>query len=245
MTTIKKPEAPPAKKTWWRRPWVLPLGLLVTVFLVYSLPPYLGLDAAQSRVPAPAGASWYYPVLVAHIGFASIAMVTCALQIWPWLRQRYPAVHRRTGRVYVFAGAIPASIAGFFVALGAAFGPIGAVSTVLLSLLWFGFTVQGYRMARARRFGDHRRWMIRSFALCMSIISNRIWGIVWFLVFTPQLETTFGGSEPAMVQAIAGITTWTGWVLPLLLAEWWLERGRGRRRAPAPGPADRAPASTT
>ncbi|KDN21462.1 DUF2306 domain-containing protein [Amycolatopsis rifamycinica] len=211
------------------KPWVLPLGLLVTAFLAFSLPPYLGLDSARSRIPAPTG--WYYPVLVTHIGFATIAMVTCALQIWPWLRREHPAVHRRTGRVYVFAGAIPASIAGFVIALAAPFGPVGAVSNVLLATLWFGCTVQGYRLARARRFGEHRRWMARSFALCMSIISNRIWGVLWAAVLTPQLDTTFGGSELALGQAIAGITTWTGWVLPLLAAEWWL--GRGRRRAVA------------
>ena len=222
-TEVRRP------KPWVRRPWVLPLGLLVTAFLVFSLPPYLGLDPAQSRIPAPTG--WYYPALVTHIGIATVAMVTCALQIWPWLRQKYPAVHRRTGRVYVFAGAIPASIAGFTIALAAPFGPVAAVSNVLLATLWFGCTVQGYRMARARRFGEHRRWMIRSFALCMSIIGNRIWGVVWTMVLTPQLDTTFGGSELALGQAIAGITTWTGWVLPLLAAEWWL--GRGRRRAAA------------
>jgi uncharacterized membrane protein len=237
MTTTDKPVSPSGTRratAWWRRPWVFPLGLIVTVFLVYSLPPYLGLDPAESRIPPPEGVGWYYPVLVAHIGLATIAMVTCSLQIWPWLRQKYPAAHRRTGRVYVFAGAIPASIAGFAIAIVSPFGPVGSVSSVLLAMLWFGCTVQGYRMARARRFGDHRRWMIRSFVLCMSIISNRIWGVLWATVLAPQLDTTFGGSELAMGQAIAGLTTWTGWVIPFRIAQWWLERGRGRRRATAP-----------
>ncbi|WP_206790595.1 DUF2306 domain-containing protein [Amycolatopsis sp. MtRt-6] len=234
MTTIERPAAEVRRtKTWWRRPWVFPLGLLVAAFLAFSLPPYLGLDPARSRIPAPEGVGWYYPVLVTHVGFASVAMVACALQIWPWLRQKHPAVHRRTGRVYVFAGVLPASIAGFAIALASPFGPVNSVSGVLLALLWFGCTAQGYRMARARRFGDHRRWMVRSFALCMSIISNRIWGAVSTIALEPQLNTTFGGSEVALGQAIAGISAWTGWVLPLLLAEWWLERGRGRRRAPA------------
>jgi len=235
MTTTENPATIGTARRgtpWWRRPWVFPLGLIVTVFLVYSLPPYLGLDPAESRIPAPTG--WYYPVLVTHIGFATIAMVTCALQIWPWLRQKHPVVHRRTGRVYVFGGALPASIAGFTIALAAPFGPVGAVSNVLLATLWFGCTVQGFRTARARRFADHRRWMVRSFALCMSIISNRVWAIVWASALPGQLDTTFGGSELAMGQAIAGLTTWTGWVLPLLAAEWWLGRSRGRRRAPSP-----------
>jgi hypothetical protein len=237
MTTTEQPATTGGTRRtppWWRRPWVFPLGLLVTAFLVYSLPPYLGLDATRSRIPAPAGAAWYYPVLVAHIGFATIAMVTCALQIWPWLRQAHPVAHRRTGRVYVFAGAVPASIAGLAIALAAPFGPIGAVSSAMLAVLWFGCTAQGYRMARARRFGDHRRWMIRSFALCLSIIGNRFWGALWATVFADRLDTVFGGSELAMAQAIAGLTAWTGWVVPLLAAEWWLTRSRGRRREPAP-----------
>ena len=227
MTTARKTAL-------WRRPWTLPLGILVTAFLVFSLPPYLGLDVTKSRIPPPAGVAWYYPMLVAHIGFASIAMVTCTLQIWPWLRQHHPVAHRRIGRVYVFGGVLPASIAGFCIALAAPFGPVGAVSNTILATLWLFCTITGFRMARARRFGDHRRWMIRSFALCMSIISNRIWIVVWTLVFDSQLDTTFGGSELAMGQAISGLSTWLGWTVPLLLAQAWLDRGRRRNHVPSP-----------
>ncbi|MFD9962175.1 DUF2306 domain-containing protein [Amycolatopsis sp. NPDC058986] len=222
-------------KPWWKRPWVAPLGFVVAVFLVYSLPPYLGLDVAESRVPPPPGVGWYYPMLVTHIGFASIAMVTCALQIWPWLRQRHPVAHRRIGRVYVFGGVLPAGVAAVIIASAMPVGPVAAVSNTIFALLWLFFTVKGYRAARARRFGDHRRWMIRSFALTMSIITNRLWAPIWGMVLAPQLETTFGGSEAALGFTIAGITTWIGWTLPLLIAEFWLtERGKGRKRVRTP-----------
>jgi hypothetical protein len=71
--------------------------------------------------------------------------------------------------------------------------------------------------------------MIRSFALTMSIITNRVWVIVWIIVLSPLLDTTFGGSEQAFTQTVAGLTTWTGWVVPLLISQWWLERPAGRR----------------
>lgn len=175
----------------WRRPWVVPLGFVAVVFLVFSLPPYLGLDAAQSRVPPPPGNGWYYPALVAHIGFASIAMLCCVMQVWPWFRQRHPAAHRRIGRCYVLAGVLPAGLSGLAIAVVSPFGPVAAVSNVLLAVLWLTFTGNGFRAARASRFGEHRRWMIRSFALTMSIITNRIWGVVWGIALAPQLETTF------------------------------------------------------
>ncbi|GLW12367.1 hypothetical protein Misp01_74950 [Microtetraspora sp. NBRC 13810] len=58
----------------------------------------------------------------------------------------------------------------------------------MLALLWLGSTAAGYRMARRRRFAEHRRWMLRSFALTFSIITNRIWGMIVVLTLGPSLE---------------------------------------------------------
>jgi hypothetical protein len=98
------------------------------------------------------------------------------------------------------------------------------VSNVLLALLWLSVTLTGFRMIRQHRLVEHRRWMIRSFALTMSVITNRVWTVIWVLVLIPQPDTTFGGNETMMIQTIAGLSGWMGWVIPLLLAEWWLER---------------------
>ena len=53
-------------------------------------------------------------------------------------------------------------------------------------------------MARKRRYGDHRKWMSRSFALAMSIVLSRIINVVATIALTPQVDTTFGGSEELM-----------------------------------------------
>ena len=53
------------------------------------------------RPPAGAravGLGPHYPLLVVHVVCSSIAIVTCVVQIWPWLRGRFPASHRRIGR---------------------------------------------------------------------------------------------------------------------------------------------------
>jgi len=217
-------EAALAGRRWWRRPWVAPLALVVVVFLAFSIPPYLTLDPAQSRVPQPQGFPAHYRLLVAHVLFGSIAMVTCGFQIWPWFRRRHPAAHRIMGRVYVFGGVLPGGLLGLAIGAVSPFGPVIRVSNVLLALLWLGFTIAGVRMARQRRLVEHRRWMIRSFALTMSIITNRFWAVIATVSLLPQLPTTFGGNETLMVQAIAGLSGWLGWVTTLLAAEWWLER---------------------
>jgi hypothetical protein len=202
------------------------LFLLVMAFLAFAVPPYLSFDPAQSRIPPPPGNRAYYPLLVAHVLFASVAMTAGCLQIWPWLRRRHPEAHRRVGRAYVFGGVLPAGLTGLAIGVMGPFGPVLRASNVLLALLWLTSTAVGFRMALRGRQADHRRWMTRSVTLTLSIITNRVWAVVFTLALAPHLPTMFGGSEAALVQAIAGLSGWLGWVVPLVAVEWWLvERG--------------------
>jgi len=209
------------------------LLLLVVAFVAFALPPYLTFDPARSRVPVAGAMRGYYPLLVAHVVFGSIALLAGCLQIWPWLRERFPDVHRRTGRVYVFAGVVPAGAIGLVLGALTPFGPVIRASNVVLAVVWLVVTITGYRAGRQYRLADHRRWMIRSVVLTLSIITNRIWAVVWVIVLVPQLQTTFGGNEALMIQTIAGLSGWLGWVLPLLVTEWCLDA----RRAPTPAVA--------
>ncbi len=202
-----------------------PLAFVVLAFVAFSLPPYLTGDRATARVQSDWGP--HHPLLVLHVVFASVAILTCVPQVWPWFRGRFPVWHRRVGSVHVWAGVLPAGVSGWVIGYMTPFGPVAWSSNVLLATLWLLFTWLGWRAARRREFRDHRKWMIRSFALTVSIISNRIWGVVAFLVLD--------GRIPAedMQNTIAGISTWVGWVVPLLIAQWWLERKPRRRTAPA------------
>jgi hypothetical protein len=217
-------------RRWWRRPWIGPLAVIAIAFVAYAVPPYLTLDPSQSRIPPPEGFAAYYPLLVAHVLFGSVALLTCCVQIWPWFRRRYPKAHRVIGRVYIFGGVIPAGVIGLAIGAVSPFGPVIRASNVLLAIVWLICTITGFRMARQRRLVEHRRWMIRSFVLTLSIITNRIWAVIAVITLMPQLPTTFGGNEALMVQSIAGLAGWLGWTIPLLLAEWWLERGSATHR---------------
>ncbi|OBB28612.1 hypothetical protein A5792_22070 [Mycolicibacterium peregrinum] len=198
------------------------LAVIVVVFLAYSLPPYL---TGGTRVQSTFGL--HYPLLVAHVLFASVAMVCAVAQIWPGLRRRHPVLHRRTGRVYV-AMAIPAAFCAMVIGAATPFGPLLAASNVMLAVLWLWFTVDGFVAARERRFAAHRRQMLRSATLALSIITNRIWGPLLYLSFEPFRDSFFGGSEEKYLWAVAGVGGWLGWTIPLLLLQAWL------RRQPAP-----------
>ncbi|WP_037078603.1 DUF2306 domain-containing protein [Pseudonocardia spinosispora] len=218
---------------WWRRPWIAPLLVLVVLFLVVSLPRYLTLDPAQSLVPPRPGYPPHYALLVGHIFFGSVALLTCCLQVWPWLRRHFPLLHRLAGRAYFFLGVFPAAVLVLGVAPVSSSGFVSSIGNTLLAVLWLYTSVRGYRTARRRRYAEHRRWMIRSFALTTSIVANRVWLFACLAVAETQLDTTYGGNETAMIQAAAGASVWLSWVVNILVAEWWLERTRVSAR-PAP-----------
>jgi uncharacterized membrane protein len=201
------------------RKWPAPaLAVIVVAFLGFSLPPYF---TGGTRVPATF--ALHYPLLVGHVMFACVAMVAAVAQIWPRLRARHPVLHRRVGRVYVYT-AIPAALCAMVIGAATPFGPFLAVSNVFLASLWLWFTINGYLAARQRRFGDHRRHMVLSATLALSIITNRIWGVVWFAALHPLRDSVFGGNEERFVWFVAGLSAWLGWTVPFLAVRRWLNR---------------------
>lgn len=196
----------------------LALAVLVAGFLGLSVPLYL---TGGSRVPATF--SLHHSLLVVHVMCASVAMVAAVMQIWPRLRVRRPVLHRRCGRVYV-AAALPA--AGSAIVIGAAtpFGPLLAVSNVTLGVLWLWFTTRGYFAARGGRISDHRRNMVRSAVLALSVITNRIWTPIIYICCQPLQDKVFGGNGEHFQWFAAGMGAWLGWTVPLAIAQWWLTR---------------------
>lgn len=194
------------------------LAVVVVAFLAYSIPPYL---TGGTRVPATFGL--HYPLLVAHVLLASVAMVCAVAQIWPGLRRRHPGLHRRTGRVYVFT-AIPAAVSAMVIGAATPFGPVLAVSNVALGALWLWFTVDGFIAGRRRRFGVHRRQMLRSVTLALSIITNRIWTPVLFVAFEPLRDIVFRGNDEHYLWTVAGLGAWLGWTVPMMVLQLWLNR---------------------
>ena len=186
------------------------LAVVVVAFLAYSLPPYF---TGGTRVPATF--ALHYPLLVGHVMFASVAMVTAVAQIWPGLRARRPALHRRVGRVYVCT-AIPAAVCAMVI--GAATRSVRSWPSAMSSSRRCGCgsrstVTSPHGNGGSRSIGGH---MIRSATLALSIITNRIWTPVLVITFQPLQDSVFGGNEEHFVWLVAGVGAWLGWTIPFL-----------------------------
>ncbi|MFC4560995.1 DUF2306 domain-containing protein [Nocardiopsis mangrovi] len=201
-----------ARRPAW--PWALALAAVVAAFLLYALPRYTTLDPALAGVPLHPGFPAHYPLLVVHIASGTIAMLAVCVQVWPRIRRRWPAVHRASGRIYVFGGVLPSAVASLVLVPWAFEGqPVGGIGNTLVAVVWAVVAVLGVVEARRRRFDRHRMWMVYGIALTLHIVWGRALPFVfeWVGIVVPG-------------QVIKEGAGWFGAAVNLLIAHWWLRR---------------------
>jgi hypothetical protein len=106
-------------------------------------------------------------------------------------------------------------------------GASNQVGLVVMDLMWGATAIAGYRAVRQRRFADHRRWMIRNYALTVSSPVTRLATFVMIYAITPQAGTTYGGDQLAMGVDISSGSIWLGLVATIVVAEFYLQRRYG------------------
>lgn len=187
----------------------LSLGIaLLSYRYLLPHPPQVGPDIAKNLMR--------HPWLTVHAGLASTALLVGPFQFISGLRARWPKLHRWMGRIYV-AGCLGAGVAGLPLAYGTDAGPIATAGFATLDIIWIAITAQALRLTMTGRYLEHRRWMIRSFALTFAAVTLRL-----YLPFPPMMGYTFLEGYRAI--------SWIAWVPNLMIVELYL------RRSPMPKP---------
>ena len=171
---------------------------------------YLVPGAPGGAPPILANAFARYGFLTVHAGFAATALILGPFQFLRSIRQTRPALHRWIGRTYAVCCLAGAS-AGLVLAFGARTGPVSTAGFGSLAVLWLTATSLAWRAALARRFAEHRRWMIRSYALAFAAVTLRI--------YMPFAFLSPGGYDNTY-RAISFLC----WVPNLIVAEAYLRR---------------------
>src|SRR3546814_3696356 len=112
------------------------------------------------------------PWLLVHVAGAASALLVGSFQFIGRLRQASPRIHRWTGRIYAIACLVGA-LSGLILALGTTAGPVATSGFGILAVIWAVTIGYGWQRARERRFAEHRRWMIRSWALTFAAVTLR------------------------------------------------------------------------
>jgi uncharacterized membrane protein len=157
------------------------------------------------------------PFLVIHVIGGVVALLVGPLQFVRTIRERRPAIHRASGRIFAAACLIGAP-SGFVLALGTTAGPVAAVGFAIPAVLWPAFTWLGVRAVLERRFDDHREWMLRSYAMTANAITLRL-----LLPGSALLGIPFFTAYP--------VIAWLGWIINMAAVEYYIRRKRLSKNA--------------
>lgn len=148
----------------------------------------------------------------AHIFSSLFVMASGAFLFSNYILRKYPKMHRYLGKLYVGLVLLVSAPSGLVMAYYANGGWIAQTSFVILSVLWWWFTYQGYRTARKLDFQAHKKWMMRSFALTLSAVTLRLFQMFlgYLIYMDPVTQYIF--------------ISWTSWIFNLLLVELWMIR---------------------
>jgi uncharacterized membrane protein len=148
-----------------------------------------------------------------HVLSGMLALLIGPVQFVGRLRRRFVRVHRFMGATYV-ASATALGVSGLILAPTAYTGLIASAGFTVLGLAMLFTTWTALRMILAGRYGEHRRWMIRSFSLIMAGVMLRVWVPIY------DVLAAAGIVDFSFETAYAGIA-WLCWVPNLLLAIWF------------------------
>jgi uncharacterized membrane protein len=151
-----------------------------------------------------------------HVLSGILALLIGPFQFVGRLRRRFVRVHRFMGATYV-ASATALGVTGLILAPTAYTGLVASAGFTVLDLAMLFTTWTAVRMIVAGRYGEHRRWMIRSFSLIMAGVMLRVWSPLYYAV------AGVGLVDFSFETAYAAIA-WLCWVPNLLLAIWFTRR---------------------
>lgn len=151
-----------------------------------------------------------------HVFTSMLVLVAGFTQFSKKILRQWPKLHRTTGYIYVINILLVTGPAGLLMSFYANGGISSRIAFVLLAVLWMAFTAIALYKAIKKDFGQHRMFMIRSFALTLSAITLRCWKV---------LLANFTDIPPMDRYRIIA---WLGWTLNLLIAEWiiwkWIKK---------------------
>jgi hypothetical protein len=209
------------------RPWHVPLALvaLSLVPVVAGSVRLAGLAAGAEVTPGTARfAASPFPIAL-HVGSATVYCLLGAFQFSGGLRRRWPAWHRRAGRLLAPLGVL-AALSGMWMAARYEI-PASLQGPLLLGVRMAVGSAMAASIAVAlvailrRDVAGHEAWMIRAYALGQGAGTQ-------VLVLGPGL-LLFGevhGLARDLLMTLA-------WAINLAIAEHVIRRAPGARRGPA------------
>ena len=157
----------------------------------------------------------HYFVAGVHLLFGLIVYVFAPFQFMTSIRKRFIGFHRWSGRAWMISGAVAGFTGAFFGVVWPftghqGFGLLQTGINAIIGPYTLFCLYKAYSNIRARNFGEHREWMIRTFALMLGVATQRVLMIILTVLTGIGRESMFA---PAMI---------AGMIINIVVAEYWI-----------------------
>ena len=217
-----------------RRTWMGIAFALALLVAAYAVVQFLVLDpktAGMVRLHLLDAAFPYKQwvnFLYLHAAGGAVSLAVGIVLFSRRLQAKHPRLHRRLGKMYVVSIAVGGG-SGIYLSFEALGGLASQAGFLALDILWLVTTYFGYKRIREKKIGQHREWMMRSYALTFAGVTLRFW-VAFLGILTIPLEN-FSQFELLLddFNRMYRLDAWLCWVPNLLVAEWLIRRGRRNR----------------
>lgn len=142
-----------------------------------------------------------------HASASILALVLGPFQFSAHIRQKYSNVHRWCGRVYLLVGVLVGGLSGLYMSQYAFGGALAKLGFAALAVAWLYTGLRAYLSIRQGAIDEHRKWMVRNFALTFAAVTLRI-----YLPASMLAGIEFHVAYP--------VIAWICWFPNLVFAEW-------------------------
>jgi len=192
--------------------WVPVIGF--SLLLIYNTLPYFSFskdfDFIQER-SFLFKSNFYNTCFYIHIAAGALCIGTALIQFSRYILKKTKAIHRFSGKIYVFVVLFLGAPTGLYMSFFAKGSFWERSLFMFMAGWWFITTLNGLTTIHKRNIVAHKVWMIRSYAMAMTAVTFRVYHILFYVIGWGHLENY-------------ELSLWISVVGNMLFAEWVIYR---------------------
>ncbi|MBL7721944.1 MAG: DUF2306 domain-containing protein [Chitinophagaceae bacterium] len=146
-----------------------------------------------------------------HIAAGALCIGTALIQFSRYILKKSKAIHRISGKIYVFVVLFLGAPTGLYMSFFAKGSFWERALFMFMAGWWFVTTLYGLSTIHKRNVVAHKIWMIRSYAMAMTAVTFRVYHIAFYLLGWDHLENY-------------EVSLWISVIGNMLFAEWVIWR---------------------
>ena len=185
-----------------------------SLLLVYNTLPYFSFNKDFSFIEERSFLfqnSFYNACFYIHILAGMFCISTSLIQFSRIILKKARAIHRWSGRIYVFVVLFLGAPTGLYMSFFAKGSFWERSLFMFMAIFWFFTTLKGLQMILKKNVLAHKIWMIRSYAMAMTAVTFRVYHLIFYIMDWDHLKNY-------------EISLWISVLGNMLIAEWVIYR---------------------